>query len=147
MTVVVVLLILLVVALVVCGLLGYRLQQLRSAGMPALMRDLPADVDEGWRHGTVHYGDDSLRYFRLSSLRPGPSRNLARHSIEIVSRRCPAGSEGVILDGMTIVHVREHRDHDEPSEYELALTPDGVTAFQAWLEAGAPQRSQRRRSA
>ncbi|SKZ61804.1 Uncharacterised protein [Mycobacteroides abscessus subsp. abscessus] len=48
---------------------------------------------------------------------------------------------------MTILHVREYHDDDEPSEYELALTPDGVTAFQAWLEAGAPQRSQRRRSA
>ena len=147
MTVVVVLLILLLVALVVCGLLAYRLQQLRSAGTPALLRDLPAELDEGWRHGTVHYGDESLRYFRLSSLRPGPSRRFPRHSIEIVGRRCAAGSEGVILDGMTILHVREYHDDDEPSEYELALTPDGVTAFQAWLEAGAPQRSQRRRSA
>ncbi|GAB36548.1 DUF2550 domain-containing protein [Gordonia otitidis] len=147
MTVVVVLLILLVLALVVCGLLGYRLQQLRSAGTAALLRELPADFDEGWRHGSVHYGDDSLRYFRLSSLRPGPSRSFPRHGIEIVGRRCAAGSEGVILDGMTILHVREDRDGEEPREYELALTPDGVTAFQAWLEAGAPQRSQRRRSA
>ncbi|MGV9824605.1 MULTISPECIES: DUF2550 domain-containing protein [unclassified Gordonia (in: high G+C Gram-positive bacteria)] len=152
MSVVIVLLgVLLVVTVVLCGLLAYRLQQLRSAGSAALLRTLPAAVDEGWRHGTVHYTDESLRYFRLTSLRPGPSRTLCRGSIDIVGRREPAGSETEILSGMTILHLRETRQDGArggpgaTTDLELAMSRDGVTAFQAWLEAGAPTRAQRRR--
>ena len=93
MSVAVTLGVLLLVAIVLCGLLGYRLGQLRREGTPVLLRALPADVDEGWRHGTVHYSDTALRYFRLSTLRPGPTRTLQRQSIEISGRRRPQGTE------------------------------------------------------
>ncbi|MFT4044359.1 MAG: DUF2550 domain-containing protein [Gordonia sp. (in: high G+C Gram-positive bacteria)] len=145
MSVVIILLgLLLVVTVVVCGLLAYRLQQLRSAGTAALLRDLPAALDEGWRHGTVHYSDEALRYYRLSSLRPGPSRTLPRGMIEILGRRRAVGTEAEILEGMRILHIREINT-DVARDYELAMSLDGVTAFQAWIEAGAPTRAQRRR--
>ncbi len=38
--------VLLLIALCVCGLLAYRVGQLRRGGTPVLLRTLPADVDE-----------------------------------------------------------------------------------------------------
>ncbi|WP_124711164.1 DUF2550 domain-containing protein [Gordonia insulae] len=138
--------IMLVVAVLVCALLAYRLAQLRKAGTPVLLRELPAAADEGWRHGTVHYGDETLRYFRLSSLRPGPTRTLTRQSIEISRRRRPEGTEADILEGMIIMELEPGAD-DAGRAYELAMAPGADTAFQSWLESRQSHRSQRRRSA
>ncbi|MFW0784208.1 DUF2550 domain-containing protein [Gordonia sp. CPCC 206044] len=145
-SIVVVLGVLLIVAVAVCALLAYRLGQLRSAGTPVLLRELPAAADEGWRHGTVHYGDDTLRYYRLSSLRPGPTRTLVRQSIEISRRRRAEGSEADILDGMVILELEPGAD-EAGRAFELAMAPGADTAFQSWLESRQSRRSQRRRSA
>ncbi len=133
---------LLAVAVVVCALLAYRLGQLRSAGTAVLLRRLPAGADEGWRHGTIHYGDNALRYFRLSSLRPGPTLTFSRQSIEIIGRRRPEGSEADILHGMIIVEL-EPGDEGGGHSYELAMAPGADTAFQSWLESRQSRRSQR----
>ena len=145
--------VLLVVAVALCALLAYRLGQLRSAGTPVLLREVPAGADEGWRHGTVHYSDEALRYFRLSSLRPGPSATFCRQGIEITGRRDPVGTETDIMDGLVVrtpsgdglPHLEDHQAG--PGTYELAMTPGAVTAFQSWLESRQSDRSQRRRSA
>lgn len=138
--------VLLFVALIVCVLLGYRLSQLRRMGTPVLLRQIPAADDEGWRHGTVHYSDDALRYFRLTSLRPGPTRTLARQAIEITDRRRPFGTEADILEGMIVLELAAGAD-DQGGAYEVAMAPGAVTAFQSWLESRQNERSQRRRSA
>lgn len=144
---VVVLTVLLLVAVLPGCLLAYRVGQLRRGGTPVLLRALPADVDAGWRHGTVHYSDEALRYFRLSSLRPGPSHTLARSAIDIAGRRRAVGSERDILEGMIIVHVHETVGIGLGKDYEIAFDRGAVTAFQSWLEARRSERSQRRRSA
>lgn len=160
----VVLSVLVVLAVVVVGLLAYRLGQLRKAGTPVLFRTLPAEVDRGWRHGTIHYGDDALRYYRLSSLRPGPTRSFCRQRVEIVGRRVAEGTEADIMDGMVILRLNEFAELpsgmvvSRPEQrlaaggpamvtYELAMPAGGVTAFQSWLESRQSDRSQRRRSA
>ena len=145
-TVAVLLAILLIVAIIVCALLAYRLGQLRRMGTPVLLRELPAATDEGWRHGTVHYSDGALRYFRLTALRPGPTRTLARQSIEITGRRRPFGTEADILEGMIILELAPGADV-EGCGFEVAMAPGAVTAFQSWLESRQSDRSQRRRSA
>jgi len=142
---VVLLSVLLAIAIVVCVLLAIRVSQLRKAGTPVLLRPIPAAVDEGWRHGTVHYSDNSLRYYRLASLRPGPTVTLERQGVEISGRRRPEGTETEILDGLDILQVRTVGRGDD--EYELAMGPGAVTAFQSWLESRQSDRSQRRRSA
>ncbi|WP_439032509.1 DUF2550 domain-containing protein [Gordonia terrae] len=142
---VVLLSVLLAVAVIVCVLLATRLVQLRRAGTPVLLRSVPAAVDEGWRHGTVHYSDNSLRYYRLTSLRPGPSVTFARQGLEISGRRGPEGTETEILDGMLILQVQTAGQAD--NDYELAMGPGAVTAFQSWLESRQSSRSQRRKSA
>ena len=97
------------------------------------------------RHGTVHYRDDSLRYYRLASLRPGPNVTLPRQGIEITGRRRPEGTETEILEGMQILQV--HTKGRGDGAYELAMGPGAVTAFQSWVESRQSERSQRRRSA
>ncbi|MGC4934654.1 DUF2550 domain-containing protein [Gordonia sp. DT30] len=139
--------VLLLIALSVCVLLTYRVGQLRRGGTPVLLRTLPGDVDEGWRHGTVHYTDETLRYFRLSSLRPGPSQTLPRRAIEITGRRRAVGSERDILEGMIILEVHQSLGSGEGKDFEIAWDTGGVTAFQSWLESRRSDRSQRRRSA
>ena len=140
--------ILLAIALAVGVLLAYRLAQLRRTGnSPVVLRDLPAAVDEGWRHGTVHYTDEALRYYRLSSLRPGPSRTFCRQGIEITGRRRPEGTESEILDGMVILRLHAVGEDATGGDYELAMAPGVATAFQSWLESRQSDRSQRRRSA
>ena len=89
---VVLLSVLLAVAVILGAMLVFRVEKLRRAGTPILLRIIPAAVDEGWRHGTVHYRDDSLRYYRLASLRPGPNVTLPRQGIEITGRRRPEGT-------------------------------------------------------
>ena len=142
---VVMLSLLLAVALLLCGFLALRLAQLRRAGTPVLLRTVPAGVDQGWRHGTVHYSDDSLRYYRLTSLKPGPNVTFARQGMEISGRRAPEGTETDILDGMLILQVQTAGRAED--DYELAMGPGAVTAFQSWLESRQSARSQRRRSA
>ncbi|OCH78886.1 DUF2550 domain-containing protein [Gordonia sp. UCD-TK1] len=137
--------VLLAVALLLCGFLALRLAQLRRAGTPVLLRTVPAGVDQGWRHGTVHYSDDSLRYYRLTSLKPGPNVTFARQGMEISGRRAPEGTETDILDGMLILQVQTAGRAED--DYELAMGPGAVTAFQSWLESRQSARSQRRRSA
>ena len=118
------------------------LWQAKRAGVA---RTVPAAVDEGWRHGTVHYSDDSLRYYRLTSLKPGPNVTFARQGMEISGRRAPEGTETDILDGMLILQVQTAGRAED--DYELAMGPGAVTAFQSWLESRQSARSQRRRSA
>ena len=107
-----------------------------------LLRTVPAGVDQGWRHGTVHYSDDSLRYYRLTSLKPGPNVTFARQGMEISGRRAPEGTETDILDGMLILQVQTAGRAED--DYELAMGPGAVTAFQSWLESRQSARSQRR---
>lgn len=142
---VVLLSVLLAVAVILGAMLVFRVEKLRRAGTPILLRTIPAAVDEGWRHGTVHYRDDSLRYYRLASLRPGPNVTLPRQGIEITGRRRPEGTETEILEGMQILEV--HTKGRGDGAYELAMGPGAVTAFQSWVESRQSERSQRRRSA
>ncbi|MGW0038465.1 DUF2550 domain-containing protein [Gordonia sp. NPDC003376] len=139
--------VLLVVVLALCGLLAVRVAQLRRGGTPVLLRILPAEVDEGWRHGTVHYSDEALRYYRLTSLRPGPSRTLVRRRLDISGRRRPVGTERDILEGMVILEVHQSAPSGDGRTYEIAFDPGGVTAFQSWVESRRSLRSQNRRSA
>ncbi|SDU51479.1 DUF2550 domain-containing protein [Gordonia westfalica] len=148
---VVLLSVLLVLAIILCVLLAVRLAQLRRVGTPILLRTIPAEVDQGWRHGTVHYSDNSLRYYRLASLRPGPNVTFARQGVEISGRRRPEGTETEILEGMTILQVHTTGKLSTTGKgkdgYELAMGSGAVTAFQSWLESRQSARSQRRKSA
>lgn len=134
------------VVLIALGVM-YRLVEVRRAGTPVLLRPLPAEADQGWRHGSIHYGDEGLAYYRLSSLRPGPTVSMSRRRIEIVGRRAPVGTELEIMDpDFGIVELSIGRT-GKGGRYELGMTPEVATAFQSWIEARAPRRARRRPAA
>lgn len=135
------------VGLIAAGLLVYRLRLVRLAGTPVLLRPLPADTDEGWRHGSIHYTDDAVLYYRLSSLRLGPSVSLSRRRIEVSGRRTRVGTESEIMDADTVVATITVGRRGQDPAYELAMAPAAMTAFQSWLEARAPRRARRRPAA
>jgi len=142
-TLVIVVLVVLVAGIVGLGLgVAFRVVRLRSRGTAVLFRVLPAGDDRGWRHGIVRYNDDALVYYRLSSLRAGPSRVIERQSIEVERRRAPHGTEVDVIEDMTVVEISAGRNR-----FELAMSPGGVTAFQSWVESRPSERSRRRRSA
>ncbi|BDH56377.1 DUF2550 domain-containing protein [Tsukamurella sp. PLM1] len=128
------------VVLVVGAVIVLRLYSLRVAGVPIILRYLPAAPEQGWRHGTLRYDDHELRYYRLSSVRLGPSWTLPRAETEIVGRRRPAGTELDVIDpDMTVVHVST-----PDGDTELAFAREGLTAFQSWLESRPSPRRERR---
>ncbi|MFW0790879.1 DUF2550 domain-containing protein [Gordonia sp. CPCC 205333] len=133
-----------IVGVLFFALIAYRLTELRREGTSVLLRLVPAAADEGWRHGTIAYGDNDLRFYRLSSLRPGPTVTLIRSAIEIQRRRGPEGTEDEILAGMRIVELEPGAD-GIGGAFELAMSAEAMTAFTSWLESRQSARSQRRR--
>ncbi|GAA4400343.1 DUF2550 domain-containing protein [Tsukamurella soli] len=130
-----------VIAVVVLAAVGVllRVQRLRVTGSPIIIRYLPAAPEQGWRHGTLRYDDHEVRFYRLSSLRIGPSWTVPRWGTEIIGRRAPRGTEFDIMDaGVHVVRI-----HQPDGDAELAFERDGLTAFQAWLESRPSPRTQR----
>lgn len=137
----------LIAGLLIAAGVMYRLVEVRRAGTPVLLRNLPADADQGWRHGSIHYGDDGLSYYRLSSLRPGPTVSMSRRRIEVVGRRNPIGTELEIMDpDLTVLEVSVGRS-SKSARYELAMNREVHTAFLSWIEARQPRRARRRPAA
>src|SRR5699024_6197266 len=88
--------------------LSYRLWNLRQGGTAAIMRDIPAVGGHGWRHGVIRYRGGEAAFYRLSSLRLWPDRQLARRGVEIVSRRTPRGDEfDIMTDAIMVLELRD----------------------------------------
>ncbi len=119
----------------------YRLAVLRRGGTAAILRVAPSAGDTGWRHGVIRYGEGSLVFFKLSSLRPGPDSRIERQGIEVEGRRKPAGSEfDIMSDEIVILSVK-----DRGAAYEIALDGGALTAFLSWVESRPSGRSVRGR--
>lgn len=139
----VVLIILVVLLAAFVAAFVYRLTVLRSGGTAAILRVVPAAGGSGWRHGVVRYGEGSLVFYKLSSLRPGPDTRMSRQGIEIGGRRGPAGNEyDIMTDDLVILELV---DGDEA--YEIALDRGALTAFLSWVESRPSGRSMRGRPA
>lgn len=132
----------LAIAVAVAGAAIYRLSEVRRAGTPILLRRIPAAEDTGWRHGSAHYGDNTLIYYRLVTFWRGPTVRLVRSEINVVDRREPRGTEREILDGMIVLELAPGAD-GATGAYELGMTPDALTALQSWLESAPPRRARR----
>ena len=120
---------------------AYRLTVLRRGGTAVILRAMPADSGIGWRHGVVRYGEESLVFFKLSSLRPGPDARLSRQGIELGDRRGPRETEHDIMsDEIVVVAVC-----DGARSFEFALDHGALTAFLSWVESRPSGRSLRGR--
>lgn len=121
----------------------YRLSVLRRGGTAAILRVTPAAAGAGWRHGVIRYGENSLVFYKLSSLRPGPDIRLDRQGIELGERRGPRETEyDIMTDEILILSVV-----DGQRSYEVALDRGALTAFLSWVESRPDGRSMRGRPA
>ncbi|EME20328.1 DUF2550 domain-containing protein [Rhodococcus triatomae] len=139
----IVLSILVVLLAVLVAAFAYRLAVLRRGGTAAILRNLPNDAGIGWRHGIIRYGEETLQFFKLSSLRPGPDSRISRQGIEIGVRRSPQDTEyDIMTDDIVIVSVS---DGDSGLAFEFALDRGALTAFLSWIESRPSGRSLRGR--
>lgn len=111
--------------------LSHRLLEGRSAHPPG----------RGWVLGVGRYSGDVLEFFRVFSLSPRPRRALQRGSIRYDGPREPVSGEShslysghVIIGCRTIAASAGGRSES----FELAMSPDALTGFLAWLEASPP---------
>ncbi len=95
-----------------------------------------ARAGRGWILGVGRYTGDALEWFRIFSLAPRPRYSYRRSELEYVGRREAEGAEAYSLySGHIVVTCRT------PSGLlEVAMSPDALTGFLAWLEAAPPGR-------
>lgn len=137
-----------IVSAVVCACLGYlafrRVRLMRGGGVDVCLRRQRAgrlagvegrnDVGAGWHFGVARYRGNELAWYRLTSLRPGPTAVLNRTGLEIVGRRLPGAAESDALpQGSSVVRCRVGG-----VEMELAMPAGVLTGFLSWLEAAPP---------
>ncbi|OZD65782.1 hypothetical protein CH263_12795 [Rhodococcus sp. 06-1059B-a] len=138
--------VLIILVVLLAGLVAaflYRLTLLRRGGTAAILRMTPAAGGSGWRHGVIRYGDNTLVFFKLSSLRPGPDHRMSRQGIEVGERRTPRNDEfDIMSDEIAILELT-----DQGLGYEIALDRGALTAFMSWLESRPSGRSRRGRPA
>lgn len=88
-----------------------------------------------WRPGVASYRQDDLYWYRALGVLPRPTEKLARRSLRVLSRRPASPSEaGVLGPGRTVVEMHT----GSAGKIELAMTPEALTGFLAWLEASPP---------
>lgn len=105
------------------------------------LREVAADGDaaavrrgRGWVLGLGRYSGDRLEFFRIFSVAPRPTLVVARADLGYERQREPSGAEAHSLyAGHVVVEFRTPR-----GRIELAMAPDALTGFLAWLEAAPP---------
>jgi hypothetical protein len=119
-----------------------RVQLMRGGGVDVSLRrrilgSSPGASGAGWQFGVGRYRGDELCWYRLASLRPGPTLVIDRTALEIVDRRARSGAEGYAIPQADVVL----RCRTGAADVELAMAPGVLTGFQSWLEATPPGRS------
>jgi hypothetical protein len=130
--------------------LGYlavrRIRLMRGGGVDVCLRRRRAVRDttggRGWHFGVGRYCGDALAWRRLTSFRPGPGVVIDRTELEILDRRAPSAAESDVMPQALLIL----RCRGAGEELELAMSPDVLTGFLAWLEASPPGHTYRRAS-
>lgn len=125
---------LVLIALLVMLVAWRRLRDLRVGGIEVALRTRKDDGGRGWHLGMAHYRGEECVWYRVLSLRSGPSRVLNRNEVEIVARREPSMAESYVVPSgatvLTLIHLGQ--------ELELAMGSDALTGFLSWLESAPP---------
>jgi hypothetical protein len=131
--------------IVACLVLGYllvrRVRLMRGGGVDVCLRrrplSVPKDASAGWHFGVGRYQGDELAWYRLTSLRPGPSTVLDRMDLTILDRRALADAEVYALPQVDSVL----RCRAGGADLEIAMAAGVLTGFLSWLESAPPGRS------
>jgi Protein of unknown function (DUF2550) len=88
----------------------------------------------GWSYGMAQYEADRIDWYRIFSYAFRPAAVLTRRDLQVLGQRDAVGHEELALfPGWTIVECRFGS-----GLVELAMSPDALTGFLAWLEAAPP---------
>jgi hypothetical protein len=94
----------------------------------------------GWVLGLARYSGGDLEWFRIFSISIRPRLTFRRSELDYVGRRDPGGVESYSLyTGHVIVSCRT-----PTGPLEVAMSPEALTGFLAWLEAAPPGEPARR---
>ncbi|MDQ1627300.1 MAG: hypothetical protein QOI54_1044 [Actinomycetota bacterium] len=127
------------VLLVLLGLVGLALRRrflTRQGGtFDCSLRLRPSSHGKGWALGIGRYAGDCLEWYRVFSYAARPRLTMRRDELEILDRRPPAGPEVFsLLAGAVVVRCRH-----AGGLVEVAMSPDALTGFLAWVESGPPR--------
>lgn len=113
------------------------LRMRRISGVNVALRWRPENAREGWHLGVGRYVGEQFAWYRVWSLRGGPSRVLHRERLYIIDRREPVGTESYAVPaGSVVLRCRS----DDGEAIEVAMGPDALTGFMSWLESAPPGR-------
>jgi hypothetical protein len=86
----------------------------------------------GWSPGIARFTGDEMRWYRVFSLSPRPSRTLSRRSLKVDRRRAPDAVERVVLPAdWVVLHCRT----EARPPVEIAMAQTTLTGFMSWIEA------------
>lgn len=126
--------VLLVLVLAACAIAARRFLLERGGGTVECGLRVPAGVG-AWRSGVASYRRDELYWYRALGVLLRPRRVFTRRSLSVTSRRPASPSEsGVLGPGKAVVEM----ETGSAGKVELAMTPEALTGFLAWLEASPP---------
>ncbi|WP_029088841.1 DUF2550 domain-containing protein [Brevibacterium album] len=92
-----------------------------------------------WRLGVAVFGNSSLDWYPVFSLRPHASLALPRSDLEIVSRRAPGTAEQYsMLPDAYVIECRYDVFRGSPKTVRLALDAEALSGFASWLESAPP---------
>lgn len=123
-------------ALLGLGLLALRRRAITRRGgtFDCSLRMRDGVRGKGWVLGIGRYAGESLEWYRVFSYATRPRRVLGRRDLHVVERREARGPEVFsLLSGAVVV-----RCLDGGSQVELAMGPDTLTGFLAWVESSPP---------
>jgi len=138
MEIILILLAILLVAVFVA--LWYTLRWIRMrrhSGVSVALRWNPERSRAGWHLGVGRYAGERFAWYRVWSLRGGPSRVLHRERLRVVERREPVGTELYAVPAGSLVLCCSV---DQGESLEIAMGPDALTGFMSWLESAPPGR-------
>jgi hypothetical protein len=110
----------------------------RNGGTFELAYRVRADQPgRGWLLGIGRYSGDRLEWFRVFSLSPAPKRSWEREGMAYRSSREPGVDESIALYPGHVIVVCDVEGGGGVG-VELAMAPDSLIGFQAWLESRNP---------
>jgi hypothetical protein len=127
--------VLLLIALAIGAYALRRFRLLRAGGVHvALRRRIDESSPRGWHLGVGRYQGDEFVWYRVLSVRSGPSQVIPRVGLEIADRRAPSTPESYSMPQDATVLLCQSRF----GELELAMDHDALTGFLSWLESSPP---------
>lgn len=126
-------------ALMCVGLALLRLFTVRSQGTTVLIRTLPAQGENGWRHGILKYSGDTLKFFKLRSILPKSDLDFDRRLTHVESHRPPQDNELSFMPEVSrVLHIVS-----DGSEYEISAERRGAMGLVSWIESAPDVRQEK----